>query len=77
MVWEVSGYHTVSDWAPDGSALIVSRHHSNLNNDLYRLDLETGEASCSRRTRATPGSPAPASRRTGGSTSPPTATGTS
>jgi dipeptidyl aminopeptidase/acylaminoacyl peptidase len=44
MVWEVSGYHTVSDWAPDGSSLIVSRHHSNLNNDLYWLDLETGEA---------------------------------
>jgi dipeptidyl aminopeptidase/acylaminoacyl peptidase len=44
MVWEVSGYHTVADWAPDGRALIVSRHHSNVNNDLYRLDLETGEA---------------------------------
>ncbi len=43
-VWEVSGYHTVADWAPDGKALIVSRHHSNVNNDLYRLDLETGEA---------------------------------
>ncbi|HET7479452.1 MAG TPA: S9 family peptidase [Rubrobacteraceae bacterium] len=38
-VWEVSGYHTVADWGPDGSFLIVSRHHSNLNNDLYRLDL--------------------------------------
>jgi len=44
MVWEVPGYHTVADWAPDGRALIVSRHHSNVNNDLYRLDLETGEA---------------------------------
>ena len=44
MVWEVSGYHTVAGWAPDGSFLIVSRHHSNLNNDLYRLDLKTGEA---------------------------------
>jgi len=44
MAWEVSGYHTVADWAPDGSSLIVSRHHSNLNNDLYRLDLKTGEA---------------------------------
>jgi dipeptidyl aminopeptidase/acylaminoacyl peptidase len=44
MVWEVSGYHTVADWAPDGRALIVSRHHSNVNNDLYRLNLETGEA---------------------------------
>jgi dipeptidyl aminopeptidase/acylaminoacyl peptidase len=44
MVWEVSGYHTVSDWAPDGSFLLVSRHHSNLDNDLYRLDLGKGEA---------------------------------
>jgi dipeptidyl aminopeptidase/acylaminoacyl peptidase len=44
MVWEVSGYHTVAGWGPDGSFLIVSRHHSNLNNDLYRLDLSTGEA---------------------------------
>jgi dipeptidyl aminopeptidase/acylaminoacyl peptidase len=43
-VWEVSGYHTVADWTPDGRALIVSRHHSNVNYDLYRLDLETGEA---------------------------------
>jgi dipeptidyl aminopeptidase/acylaminoacyl peptidase len=43
-VWEVPGYHTVSDWAPDGSALIVSRHHSNLNNDLYKLNLVNGEA---------------------------------
>ena len=44
MVWEVSGYHTVADWAPDGRVLIVSRHHSNVNNDLYRLNLQTGEA---------------------------------
>ena len=43
-VWEVSGYHTVADWTPDGRALIVSRHHSNVNNDLYRVDLETGDA---------------------------------
>ena len=44
IVWETSGYHSVSDWAPDGSFLLVSRHHSNLNNDLYRLDLASGEA---------------------------------
>ena len=46
VVWETSGYHTVSRWAPDGSFLIVSRHHSNLNNDLYKLDLANagGEA---------------------------------
>ena len=43
-VWEVSGYHTVADWGPDGSFLVVSRHHSNLNNDLYRLNLAAGEA---------------------------------
>src|SRR5215203_4376509 len=43
-IWEVSGYHTVADWAPDGGSLIVSRHHSNVNNDLYRLDLTSGEA---------------------------------
>ncbi|MGF1472766.1 MAG: S9 family peptidase [Rubrobacteraceae bacterium] len=44
MVWEVSGYHTVADWGPDGSCLIVSRHYSNLNNDLYELDLASREA---------------------------------
>ncbi len=44
LAWEVSGYHTVAEWGPDGSFLIVSRHHSNLDNDLYRLDLHSGEA---------------------------------
>ena len=39
MVWETTGYHTVSGWGPDGSFLIVVRHHSNTDNDLYRLDL--------------------------------------
>ncbi len=43
-VWETAGYHTVADWATDSSFLIVSRHHSNLNNDLYRIDLASGEA---------------------------------
>ncbi len=44
MVWEVSGYHGVADWGPDGSYLIVARYRSNLDNELYRLDLATGEA---------------------------------
>ncbi|MBA2693557.1 MAG: S9 family peptidase [Rubrobacter sp.] len=44
MVWEASGYHSVADWGHDGSYLIVSRHHSNVNNDLYLLDLSSGEA---------------------------------
>ncbi len=43
-VWETAGYHTIAGWSPDGSFLVVSRHHSNLNNDLYRLDLASGEA---------------------------------
>lgn len=45
MVWEVSGYHTIADWGHDGTYLIVSRHESNLDNDLYRLDLSTAETS--------------------------------
>ena len=43
-VWEPGGYHTVAGWGQDGSFLIVSRQHSNVNNDLYRLDLGSGEA---------------------------------
>ena len=43
MVWEVSGYHTAVAWGPDSSYLIISRQHSNLDNDLYRLDLASGE----------------------------------
>ena len=43
VVWEVSGYHTVAAWGPDGSSLVISRQHSNLDNDLYRLDLGSGE----------------------------------
>ncbi len=44
LVWGVEGYHSVVGWGPDGSYLIVSRHHSNLNNDLYKLDLGNREA---------------------------------
>ena len=44
MVWETTGYHTIAGWAPDGSSLVVSRHYSNLNNDLYSLGLSSGEA---------------------------------
>ncbi|MDQ3863905.1 MAG: S9 family peptidase, partial [Actinomycetota bacterium] len=44
MAWETAGYHTIADWSPDGSFLIVSRHYSNLNNDLYKLDLTSAKA---------------------------------
>jgi dipeptidyl aminopeptidase/acylaminoacyl peptidase len=43
IVWKTTGYHTIAEWAPDGSFLVVSRHYSNLNNDLYKLDLGSGE----------------------------------
>ena len=43
-VWKPGGYHTVAGWGWDGSSLIVSRHHSNVNNDLYQLDLRSSEA---------------------------------
>ncbi|WP_197735491.1 S9 family peptidase [Rubrobacter xylanophilus] len=44
LVWETEGYHAVADWAPDGSSLLVSRHRSNMDGDLYLLDLASGEA---------------------------------
>ena len=69
MVWEVAGYHTVSDWAPDGSFLLVSRHSSNSRPARPRS---------SHRTRATPGSTVRASHRTAGaSILPPIEMGTS
>jgi dipeptidyl aminopeptidase/acylaminoacyl peptidase len=43
MVWQTEGYHTIPCWGGE-TFLIISRHHSNLDNDLYRLDLSTGEA---------------------------------
>jgi dipeptidyl aminopeptidase/acylaminoacyl peptidase len=44
MVWEGPGYHTIADWGHHGTYIIVSRHSSNLDNDLYSFDLESGEA---------------------------------
>jgi dipeptidyl aminopeptidase/acylaminoacyl peptidase len=43
VAWEVTGYHIIADWSPDGSFIIVSRQYSNLDNDLYKLDLKSGE----------------------------------
>ncbi|MBX6762626.1 MAG: S9 family peptidase [Rubrobacteraceae bacterium] len=44
MVWEVSGYHGVAGFSPDGGVLLVSRHHSNVDGDLYLLDPGDGKA---------------------------------
>lgn len=44
VAWETEGYHEVAGWAPDGSFLLVLRHRSNMDGDLYRLDLRSGQA---------------------------------
>ncbi len=42
-VFEGQGMHTVAGWGPDGAWLVVSRSHTNLHNDLYRLRIDGGE----------------------------------
>ncbi|MEM8533838.1 MAG: S9 family peptidase [Chloroflexota bacterium] len=42
-VYEGSATYRVVGWGPDSTWLIVSQHHTNLHNDLYRLDLNSGE----------------------------------
>lgn len=44
MVLQQDGTNAVVAWSPDGLRLLISRAESNLDNDLYLLDLETGEA---------------------------------
>ncbi|WP_119066007.1 alpha/beta hydrolase family protein [Rubrobacter indicoceani] len=43
LVWRTEGYHSIAAWGHDDTYLVVSRHGSNLDNDLHRLDLGTGE----------------------------------
>ncbi|NOK58497.1 MAG: alpha/beta fold hydrolase [Chloroflexi bacterium AL-W] len=42
-VYEGSGTNRVVGWGPDGTWLIISYHHANQHNDLYRLDLNSRE----------------------------------
>jgi dipeptidyl aminopeptidase/acylaminoacyl peptidase len=38
------GYYLAAGWSPDDRSLLVSRSESNFNQDLYVLDVATGEA---------------------------------
>ncbi len=40
---EGQGMHTVVGWGPDGTWLIVTRSHTYMHQDLYRLWLDSGE----------------------------------
>ncbi len=43
LVYEGDGWLTVGGWSPDDSRLLVSQAYSNFDQDLYALDVETGE----------------------------------
>lgn len=42
-VFEVPGYNSLADVSNDGNYLLIYNFTSNINNDLYMLDLATGE----------------------------------
>ncbi len=43
MALQQDGTNAVADWSPDGRSLLISRANSNLDNDLFLLDLDSGE----------------------------------
>ncbi len=43
MVFEGEGWLSVNGWSPDDDALILRKAHSNFDQDIYILDLETRE----------------------------------
>jgi dipeptidyl aminopeptidase/acylaminoacyl peptidase len=42
-VWEKSGWNSADDISGDGKKIVTGRWLSNMNNDLYLVDVETGE----------------------------------
>ncbi|MDH7485973.1 MAG: S9 family peptidase [Anaerolineae bacterium] len=42
-VWQTEGMNTVAGWSPDDRQLLVVRAHSSFDQDLYLLDLPSGE----------------------------------
>jgi Tol biopolymer transport system component len=48
-VYEGDGWFTVNGWSPDGEKLAISEAHSSFDQDVYVLDIESGE-----RTHLTP-----------------------
>ena len=43
LIFEGEGWLSVGGWSPDDDALIVSKAHSSFDQDIYVLDIETGE----------------------------------
>ena len=43
LVYDGDGWLTLSGWSPDDSKLLVSQAHSNFDQDLYTLDIESGD----------------------------------
>ncbi|WP_254273785.1 S9 family peptidase [Haloarcula marina] len=43
LVYEGDGWFTVSGWSPDGTHLAISEAHSSFDQDVYALDVESGE----------------------------------
>lgn len=44
VVLETAGMHTVEGWSPDGRRLLVSRIDSSSENDLFEVEIRTGES---------------------------------
>lgn len=42
-VFEGDGWYVVNDWSPDGEQLLITQFHSNRDQDLYLLDLRSGD----------------------------------
>ena len=43
MVRKVNGYNLIEEWSPTGDRLVVSTWENNYNNNLYMVDLTSGE----------------------------------
>ncbi|WP_276271035.1 S9 family peptidase [Haloarcula litorea] len=43
LVYEGDGWFTVGGWSPDGERLVLSEAHSSFDQDVYVLDVESGE----------------------------------
>ncbi|OGO41614.1 MAG: peptidase S9 [Chloroflexi bacterium RBG_16_57_9] len=43
LVWETEGYNYPQGFSPDDNLLLIGRANSNLDNDLYLLDLTSGQ----------------------------------
>lgn len=44
LVWQAEGSNYVADWMPDDRQLIIGRLETNVDNNLWLLDLDTGDS---------------------------------